>query len=77
MNGWWDRDYRFGDQLAVCRGVLRRFEARTLRAPSAFPDTYPGLGAEITFIECIGDLSRVDVRVQRPGNGNPARDKIH
>jgi DNA-binding transcriptional ArsR family regulator len=51
--------------------------AASILDPAAFPDTYPGLGAEITFIECIGDLSRVDVRVQRPGNGNPARDKIH
>jgi hypothetical protein len=28
----------------------------------------------ILFSECIGDLSRVGVGVQRPGNGNPARE---
>ena len=31
----------------------------------------------ILFSECIGDLSRVGVMVQRPGNGNPARNNIN
>jgi hypothetical protein len=35
------------------------------------------LRAEILFSDCIGDLSRVGVRVQRPGNGNPASNNIN
>jgi hypothetical protein len=35
------------------------------------------LRVAILFSECIGDLSRAGVRVQRPGNGNPAREDIH
>jgi hypothetical protein len=35
------------------------------------------LRVAILFSECIGDLSRVGVRVQRPVNGNPAREDIN
>ena len=39
--------------------------------------TLADLRVAIQFSECIADLSRVGVTVQRPGNGNPARDNIN
>jgi hypothetical protein len=39
--------------------------------------TLADLRVAILFSECIGGLSRVGVSVQRPGNGNPARDNIN
>jgi len=36
--------------------------------------TQADLRVAILFSECIGDLSRAGVRVQRPGNGNLARE---
>ena len=39
--------------------------------------TLADLRVVILFSECIGGLSRVGVSVQRPENGNPARDNIN
>ena len=39
--------------------------------------TLADLRVAILFSGCIGDLSRVGVRVQRLGNGNPAREDIN
>ncbi|WP_221304826.1 hypothetical protein, partial [Tunturiibacter gelidoferens] len=52
-----------------------------LRQPKVTPGkgrrTLADLRVAILFSECIADLLRVGVTVQRPGNGNPARDNIN
>jgi hypothetical protein len=35
--------------------------AASILDPAAFPDTYPGLGAEITFIERFGLYPTIDI----------------
>jgi hypothetical protein len=59
------------------RNHTAAFKAKVALAAIKGEKTLADLRAAILFSECIGDLLRVGVRVQRPGNGKPAHDNIN